>query len=222
MIATRRHRHLKLQSAGTLLLWLDASDATSLYDATSGGSLVAPDGSVARWQDKSGNAYHATQSTSGSRPVRKTNILNGRAVLRFDGTNDFMGASNTTVSLSSSGWIYLAVINKPLTNGVATNQRVFSSPSTGSQDYVAGLILSLATNAAVSPIVTSSSGTSREMRGFLLGNELAPPGSALSDNGQDYGGDIGEVVVIQNPTSTTSALRNRIRAAIAAKWKVPT
>ena len=76
-------------SAG-LQLWLDASDANTLYDATTGGSLVAANGGVARWEDKSGNARHATQGTSGSRPIRKTAIQNGLGVLRFDGTNDWI------------------------------------------------------------------------------------------------------------------------------------
>lgn len=77
-----------------LQLWLDASDANTLYDATTGGSLVAADGGVARWEDKSGNARHATQSTSGARPVRKTQIQNGLDVLRFDGTDDFLDSTD--------------------------------------------------------------------------------------------------------------------------------
>jgi len=79
-----------LTSIGGLQLWLDASDANTLYDATTGGSLVAADGGVARWEDKSGNGRHATQGTSGSRPIRKTAIQNGLGVLRFDGTNDWL------------------------------------------------------------------------------------------------------------------------------------
>jgi len=77
-------------SIAGLQLWLDASDATTLFDATSGGSLVAADGGVARWEDKSGNARHATQGTSANRPARKTAIQNGYDVLRADGISDFM------------------------------------------------------------------------------------------------------------------------------------
>jgi len=71
-----------------LQLWLDAADASTLYDATTGGSLVAADGGVARWEDKSGNARHATQSTSANRPARKTAIVNSKDALLLDGTND--------------------------------------------------------------------------------------------------------------------------------------
>ena len=73
-----------------LQLWLDASDASTLYDATSGGSLVAADGGVARWQDKSGNGRHFTQSSSGSRPLRKTSQQNSKDTLLFDGTDDHL------------------------------------------------------------------------------------------------------------------------------------
>lgn len=74
----------------TTVLWLDASDASTLYNATSGGSLVAANGTIARWQDKSGNARHVTQATSGSRPLRKTSIVNSLDIARFDGTDDLL------------------------------------------------------------------------------------------------------------------------------------
>jgi hypothetical protein len=85
-------------SISGLQFWLDASDASTLYDATSGGSLVAADGAVARWQDKSGNAIHATQSTSGSRPLRKIASQNGRDVVRLDGSNDYLEISPTDLA----------------------------------------------------------------------------------------------------------------------------
>jgi len=69
---------------------LDASDAYTLYDATSGGSLVAANGTIARWEDKSGNARHFTQATSGRRPLRKTAVQNARDIVRFDGADDNM------------------------------------------------------------------------------------------------------------------------------------
>jgi len=82
-----------------LQLWLDASDASTLYDATTGGSLVAADGGVARWEDKSGNSRHMTQGTAGSRPTRKTAIQNSLAVLRFDG-GDFVSMPSSTATFN--------------------------------------------------------------------------------------------------------------------------
>jgi hypothetical protein len=80
-----------------LQLWLDAAAPETLFDATTGGSLVAADGAVARWEDKSGNGRHATQGVADERPVRKTSIQNGRGVLRFNG-----GASGPRMSIANS------------------------------------------------------------------------------------------------------------------------
>jgi hypothetical protein len=71
-------------------LWLDASDSNTLYDATTGGSLVGAGGAVARWEDKSGNARHATQATLANRPLRTLGVQGGKDVLAFDGSNDFL------------------------------------------------------------------------------------------------------------------------------------
>jgi hypothetical protein len=91
------------QLAG-LQLWLDGSDAGTLYDATSGGSLVAADGAVARWEDKSGNSRHFTQATSGSRPQRKATSVNGLDCLLFDGSDDIL-------TRSQEGWAHTAPLN---------------------------------------------------------------------------------------------------------------
>jgi hypothetical protein len=76
-----------------LQLWLDASDPWTLFDATSGGSAVAANGIVKRWEDKSGYARHATESTNG--PTRKTAVQNGFGTLDFDGTNDTLQIANS-------------------------------------------------------------------------------------------------------------------------------
>jgi hypothetical protein len=99
-----------------LQLWLDASDASSLYDATSGGSLVAADGAVARWQDKSGNARHATQATSGSRPLCRTAVKNGMAALEFNGTSNYLDISST---LSFSEYTVFVVAKRSTVSGSA-------------------------------------------------------------------------------------------------------
>jgi hypothetical protein len=92
--------------------WVRAADSSTLFDATSGGSAVAADGGVARFEDKSGNGRHYTQSTSADRPLRKTGIQNGRDVLRFDGTSDRMSVPSSTAMFnflhSSQGAIFFA------------------------------------------------------------------------------------------------------------------
>jgi hypothetical protein len=116
-------------SIAGLQLWLDASDATTLFDATSGGTLVAANGGVARWEDKSGNGRHATQGTSADRPARKTAIQGGLDVLRFDGSNDFLTTSNVFTA-TSDYTVFFVGFGKSINN----DGRAFLSLSTTAQD----------------------------------------------------------------------------------------
>ena len=68
-----------------LALWLDASDEST---------ITLSSGAVSQWNDKSGNARHATQGTSDDRPVVQVAAINGRNALRFDGTNDFLAIND--------------------------------------------------------------------------------------------------------------------------------
>lgn len=108
-------------------LWLDASDASTLYDATSGGSLVAADGAIARFEDKSGNARHFTQSSSTLRTIRKTAIQNGLGVVRLDGTNDYMDSGAISAFATDQIADFVIVIWR---NTTAANQHVFRSAYT--------------------------------------------------------------------------------------------
>ena len=85
-----------------LSLWLDASDSSTLFDATTGGSAVAADGAVARWEDKSGNRLHVAQPTANNRPLRRTSQFNGRDALEFDGSNDSFAFSSSTLLVAGS------------------------------------------------------------------------------------------------------------------------
>jgi hypothetical protein len=66
-----------------LLGWWSASDL--VFNASS--ALAANDEAVATWTDKV-NGKSFTQSTNDNRPIYKTNIINGRSIVRFDGSND--------------------------------------------------------------------------------------------------------------------------------------
>jgi hypothetical protein len=117
-------------SISDLQLWLDASDAGTLYDSTTGGSLVAADGAVARWEDKSGNGRHFTQSTSGSRPARKTNQQNGLDALLFDGSNDHMiGGDYLDLDGTNQITVFLAI--KARTSSVNSIELINKRDNTG-------------------------------------------------------------------------------------------
>jgi len=117
----------QLQFTTGLQLHLDAADSATMFDATSGGSLVAANGGVARWQDKSNNARHATQSTSSKRPVRKTNQQNGLDALQLDGANDCFGIS---MSLGASNWTFFFAV-RPATSSTPSDVRYLFDSETG-------------------------------------------------------------------------------------------
>jgi hypothetical protein len=131
----RRFNPLSLSPA----LWLDASDANTLFDATSGGSLVAADGTVARWEDKSGNNRHFTQLFSSAMPIRKTDVQNGLDGARFDGSNDIMTmASGLDILRNAPGASWMAVV-KWASN--PTSNKVFAHVSTSeAQNFVLSAI----------------------------------------------------------------------------------
>jgi hypothetical protein len=73
-----------------LLLWLDASD-DSTFSYSSGTE-------VSQWRDKSGNNFHANQSTTAQQPSRNVTV-NSRKGVNFTSANgDFMRVSNGIVT----------------------------------------------------------------------------------------------------------------------------
>lgn len=116
--------------------WWDASDSSTLFDATTGGSAVAADGEVARLEDKSGNGRHFTQSSSSLRPLRKTAIRNGFDVIRFDGTDDFVEGDgfayfNLQSAAASSIFIVANAATVDTNNAVFDNETLFSENAGG-------------------------------------------------------------------------------------------
>lgn len=87
-------------SVAGLQLWLDASDAGTLFQNSGGTGAVTSDGDpVGYWGDKSGNARHVTQATSGRRPLYKPSGLDtGKAGLLFDDVDDFLSRTGITLS----------------------------------------------------------------------------------------------------------------------------
>jgi hypothetical protein len=57
---------------------------------------VADGGAVADWADLSGRHNVLAQATAGMRPTKVNNVVNGHAVLRFDGVDDYLVAVATS------------------------------------------------------------------------------------------------------------------------------
>jgi hypothetical protein len=77
-----------------LALWLDASDL----------STITVDTGVSEWRDKSGVGSKKFVQTDGNdQPATGTDTMNGLNVLRFDGSNDRLTATDPFLSGSGNG-----------------------------------------------------------------------------------------------------------------------
>ena len=217
--------------------WLDASDASTLYDATTGGSLVAADGAVARWEDKSGRARHATQGTLNNRPLRKVQAIGGRDALLFDNSNDALSLASYTISqpfvtisvvrhATATGgphFIYDAPsgANRSFVNHSGTNAALFSGTQvTSASNFFAAGVTAVVTgvhNGASSAIrrnavqqASGDAGTNGFANGFL--------GAINSSGSYSWNGHICEFLIFSGSPSV-SALEY-LERGFMAKWRV--
>lgn len=63
-------------------------------------ALTTDGGAVWKWTDQSGVGNDWVQAIHTSKPLLKTNIQNGRAVIRFDGTNDYFTTTGIAIGAS--------------------------------------------------------------------------------------------------------------------------
>jgi hypothetical protein len=91
-----------------MIVWLDASDLTTLFQDSSLTTPVTTLGqSVGGWRDKSVNARTYTQSTTGNRGTYTT----GPCVL-FNGSSQFLFSTNMPASCNNND---IFIVTKPLT-----------------------------------------------------------------------------------------------------------
>jgi hypothetical protein len=83
-------------SISGLQVWLKADAITGLSDGDP----------VSTWEDSSTANHDATQALT-VRPVYKTAILNGKAVVRFDGVNDRMDLGNLSAVFPSAATLFV-------------------------------------------------------------------------------------------------------------------
>jgi hypothetical protein len=75
-------------------LWISASDELQSY-TDAGTTPVSADGDlIYQINDRTTNGHNLVQDTSADRPLNKRNIVNGKAIARTDGINDYMTFGN--------------------------------------------------------------------------------------------------------------------------------
>lgn len=91
-------------------LWI--SDASAITEES---------GVVSQVNDLSANGYHLTQSSPSARPIAVAGALNGRRVLRFDGSNDRLlgptGAAQNVLSGVEEAWSIAVVKSSTTSSG---------------------------------------------------------------------------------------------------------
>ena len=107
----RRMRHVKAREVQGCTSAYDASVGSSLYDATTGGSLAAYAGTVARWEDISGNGNHLTQATSGNMPKRTQASINGMDALIKNASTTNIRAASFYPSSGTNAFSILIIAN---------------------------------------------------------------------------------------------------------------
>ena len=82
-----------------LVLWLDSADSSTIYNNPTGSVLAAHSQSVGRWEDKSGNNYHAYQFTASRQPRYVTASLSQSL-----GVLNFVAEVTSSFELTSSAF----------------------------------------------------------------------------------------------------------------------
>jgi hypothetical protein len=146
----------KPSNVPNLDLWLDAADGNTLYDSTSGGSLVTADGSaVKRWEDKSGNNNHATESTAA--PTLEVVEKNGRNVLNF-ATSKYLTCSFTSKTFTAQ--TVFAVFR--FSTSTPNYGRIFTQSILNDNDYsIAGHYIPILKDGASNQIISWADSSSR-------------------------------------------------------------
>jgi hypothetical protein len=227
-----------------LIMWLDANDTSTLFDATSGGSTVtANDSAVARWEDKSTSAKHFKQTTLNNRPKLFTSSQNGKNVIRFDGSNDLM-SMDSAFSTQTEVTYFIAlkrVLDPPTTQSRTGHPMRFLSGTSGDSHYpwTDGIIydhtLTTSRKTAGNPSTDlttfhlynveakASLWTARVNKTQLFtttSNTIDFGGTSIGTGGGIYyfDGDIGEFIAYSSILS--SANRGKVEDYLYAKWGI--
>lgn len=102
-----------------LALWLDASQLTLIDGAA-----------VATWPDLTINDRDATQTTPAIQPIYEANEINGRAVVRFNGTTQFM-AGALGASFNAPFTMFAVARFDQVNQGVDDNDYIFDLGAPG-------------------------------------------------------------------------------------------
>ena len=139
-----------------------------------------------------------TQSTADLKPTRQANLFGTKASVRFDGNGDILNVS--TIRSESGGYSVYAAVKRPTQvgdpNGHLVSQSGWSLIPSGS-------------DAAFPAIVAKISGTSGTLTNIKLGK-------SASSTSNDFGGDLGELLIFTRQLSTSE--EQKVEGYLAHRW----
>jgi hypothetical protein len=128
------------------------------YDAADTATISLSGSAVTQWNDKSGNGFHVTQSTSAQRPSSGINTINSKNVLTFAGDDVLSAAtaSDWTFLHNSTGSTVFAVAISDNTD--AFEYSIFAT-SVGSSERGCALRVASPDPQTLSPFVSTGGGS---------------------------------------------------------------
>lgn len=223
-----------------LKLWLDASNAATLWQDTAGTTPATADGDpVGRWDDLSGQGNNATQGAASAQPALRLAIQGGRNVVRFDGVNDVIATALFGAALSQPTTIFVVYRNiptsgtKPVFDGGATGGRqqfVAHGPSnayiyagtilngSGQLDGASCRVVSALFNGASSQFWANGVSQGSGNAGIQALGRLALMSDSVAGGSAYTSGDICEVAVYSG--ALTAQQRARWESYAMSKWGI--
>lgn len=150
----------------SLALWLDAADASTI---TLNGS------NVAQWNDKSGNARHATQITPARQPLYDPVGLDGQPTIRCDGVDDNLTANAAAAAFGSNNFLFFLVVRFSSIGGNMAILRESDGPLMRgylNRSGTAGLSTSWGDPGVSTPTVTGVASVSNVIGAVRTGNSV--------------------------------------------------
>ena len=234
--------------SGTAFTTSTVSGIRAWYDALSRDSSIALNGTdVARWGDISGYGAHMAQTTASDQPAFATNQINGIDTLTFtaadnnslrsaapldagDDTMSIVAVWRTDVLASQSIWD-----QQQAASGAGTRAGLL--PLAGSdvrfvgQSNDADFAVSYTTATPYISVMSHDNGTVRYYHNGTalsdtinattqnLTTEGASIGNRYRDELQDFDGDIGEILILDNALGTLTDVQ-RIQEYLSQKWAI--
>ena len=225
-------------TGSTCILWLDASDPTTLFSDAAGTTLASVNGTVGYWRDKSSSGFNCTQATLSYRPTYVAAAKNGRSILSFNGLTNFLNLPQFTAVPLTIFFVAQGTVFIPNTfflslgsTGSTVMMRMIYSPQYYGVDGTSSLLISTTnadTNWHLWTLTISSSTATFYFDGTLVGTSSWANGSAytfatntIASWNQQVGGQattlrIPEILFYSAVLGTTQ--QRQVESYLTEKW----